>query len=109
MTCLRSQGIEREKQGLACNLGQVVLLLLQGKKIAGKHPALDILGDEGSGAYQEKSYSIFHVQTFEEELRYKFEKKYNVSAVEILENVYRKPLANRYSPRFRFYTKIRAL
>ena len=42
-------------------------------------------------------------KTFDEELTYKFEQKYNVAPLEILENVYRKPLANRYLASFSFF------
>ena len=55
------------------------------------------MGDEGSGAYLGKKviqYSLYEI--FEKDLKDKFEKKYNTSAAEILENVYQKPLPNRY-------------
>jgi glucosamine kinase len=85
--------------GLACNLGTgSFAVYYDGKTIAKQAPGIGyILGDEGSGAYLgKKVVQYFLYSTFDEELRYKFEDKYKTTAVEILENVYRKPLANRY-------------
>jgi N-acetylglucosamine kinase-like BadF-type ATPase len=56
-----------------------------------------ILGDEGSGAYLGKKviqYYLYH--TFDEELNARFEKRFHTSHIEILDHVYKKPLANRY-------------
>jgi hypothetical protein len=41
--------------------------------------------------------------TFDEELKYRFEDKYQMTGVEILENVYRKPFANRFMASFCFF------
>jgi len=63
-----------------------------------------VLGDEGSGAYLgKKVVQYFLYNTFDEDLRYKFDIKYNTNPVEILENVYRKPLANRYLASFSLF------
>jgi glucosamine kinase len=69
-----------------------------GKKIVKNSPGLGyVLGDEGSGAYLgRKVLQYFLYNTFDEELRYKFDAKYATTRVEILENVYKKPLPNRY-------------
>ncbi|HKO80441.1 MAG TPA: hypothetical protein VJU78_08605, partial [Chitinophagaceae bacterium] len=47
-----------------------------------------------------KVIQYYLYNTFDEELRYIFEDKYKITPVEILENVYRKPLANRYLASF---------
>lgn len=60
-----------------------------------------ILGDEGSGAYLGKHILQYYLyNSFDDELKFKFEAKFNTSRDEILENVYRKPLANRYLASF---------
>jgi glucosamine kinase len=86
-------------KGLACNLGTgSFCCYYNGKKIVKQTPGTGyILGDEGSGAYLGKKVIQYYLYgTFDEELRYKFDEKYKTSPVEVLENVYRKPLANRY-------------
>jgi glucosamine kinase len=74
-----------------------------GKKIVRNSPGLGyVLGDEGSGAYLGKKvlqYFLYHI--FDPELHNKFQKKYGVSAADILDAVYKKPLPNRY---IAFYT-----
>ncbi len=56
-----------------------------------------VLGDEGSGAYLGKKVIQYYLyNTYDEELRARFEKRFQVTRSEILENVYKKPLANRY-------------
>ena len=85
--------------GLACNLGTgSFACYYNGKKIAKQSPGIGyILGDEGSGAYLGKKVVQYYLyNTFDEELMFRFDKKYQTSRVEIIENVYRKPLANRY-------------
>ena len=69
-----------------------------GKKIVKNSPGIGyVLGDEGSGAFLgRKVLQYFLYNTFDEELRYKFDAKYATTNVEILENVYKKPLPNRY-------------
>ena len=55
------------------------------------------MGDEGSGAYLGKKVIQYYLyDTFDEELRDRFAATYNTTAAEILENVYKKPLPNRY-------------
>lgn len=69
-----------------------------GKKIVKNSPGLGyVLGDEGSGAYLGRKVVQYYLYgTFDEELRYKFDDKYKTNAADILENVYKKPLPNRY-------------
>lgn len=69
-----------------------------GKKIVSNSPGLGyVLGDEGSGAYLGKKVVQYYLyNTFDEELKARFEDKYRTTAAEILEHVYKKPLPNRY-------------
>ncbi|NLR61262.1 N-acetylglucosamine kinase [Chitinophaga polysaccharea] len=69
-----------------------------GKEIVKNNPGLGyILGDEGSGAYLGKKVLQYYLyNSFDEDLHARFEYKYKTNKDEILENVYRKPLANRY-------------
>ncbi|NSL90554.1 N-acetylglucosamine kinase [Chitinophaga solisilvae] len=73
-----------------------------GEKIVKNNPGLGfILGDEGSGAYLGRKVLQYYLyNTFDEELMARFDQKFNTSKDEILENIYRKPLANRYLSRF---------
>lgn len=87
------------QKGIACILGTGSnSCFFNGKKIVKNSPGLGyILGDEGSGAYLGKKVIQYYLYgTFDEDLRYKFDDRYKINGIEILENVYRKPLANRY-------------
>lgn len=98
-----ARALNGHEAGLACNLGTgSFAVYYDGKTIAKQAPGIGyILGDEGSGAYLGKKVLQYYLyNTFDEELRYKFEKRYSASPVDILENVYRKPLANRYMATF---------
>lgn len=98
-----ARGLNGRKKGITCNLGTgSFAIYYDGKKIARKAPGIGyILGDEGSGAYLGKKLIQYYLyNTLDEELRYRFEEKYKTSNIEILENVYRKPLANRYLASF---------
>lgn len=93
-------------KGMACNLGTgSFACYYDGKKIAKTSPGIGyILGDEGSGAYLGKKVIQYYLyNTFDEELRYKFDNKYATSRSEILDNVYRKPLPNRYMASFALF------
>jgi glucosamine kinase len=88
-----------DEKGIACILGTGSnSCYYNGKKIVKNSPGIGyVLGDEGSGAYLgRKVLQYFLYDTFDEELRYKFDAKYATTNVEILENVYKKPLPNRY-------------
>ena len=88
----------REK-GIACILGTGAnSCYYNGKKIVKNSPGLGyILGDEGSGSYLGKKVIQYYLyNTFDEDLMYRFNKQFNVTKDEILNSVYKKPLANRY-------------
>ncbi|HEY2722261.1 MAG TPA: N-acetylglucosamine kinase [Chitinophagaceae bacterium] len=76
-----------------------------GKKIVKNSPGLGyVLGDEGSGAYLGKKVLQYYLyETFDEELKLKFDAKYSTTTVEILESVYKKPLPNRYLAGFAIF------
>lgn len=89
---------DREK-GIACILGTGSnSCYYDGKKIVKNSPGLGyVLGDEGSGAYLGKKVIQYYLYgTFDDELRGRFDATYTTNAAEILENVYKKSLPNRY-------------
>lgn len=91
------------EKGIACILGTGSnSCYYNGKKIVKNSPGLGyILGDEGSGAYLGKSLVQHYLyDLMDEDLRAKFDAKFVTTPQEILENVYRKPLANRYLASF---------
>ncbi len=88
-----------KQKGIACILGTGSnSCYYDGKKIVKNSPGIGyILGDEGSGAYLGKKVVQYYLyNTFDEELRARFEKRFLVSNIEILDHVYKQPLANRY-------------
>lgn len=92
-------GLCGSSRGMVCNLGTGSFsCYFDGKKIAKDSPGLGyVLGDEGSGAYLGKKVIQYYLyNTFDEELRYKFDAKYVTNRKEILENVYKRPFPNRY-------------
>ncbi|MBW7891340.1 MAG: N-acetylglucosamine kinase [Chitinophagaceae bacterium] len=92
-----------DDKGVACILGTgSSSCYYNGKKISVNRPGLGyVLGDEGSGAYLgRKVLQYFMYGTFDDELMEQFNTKYHLSASEILDNVYKKPLANRYLASF---------
>ena len=87
------------KKGVACILGTGSnSCYYDGKKIVKNSPGLGyVLGDEGSGAYLGRKVIQYYLYgTFDDELRGRFDLTYTTNASEILENVYKKPLPNRY-------------
>lgn len=95
-----------KSKGVACILGTgSSSCYFDGRKIAKSSPGLGfVLGDEGSGAYLGKKVLQYYLyNTFDEELRYKFDAKYVTTAKEILENVYKQPLPNRYLASFNLF------
>jgi glucosamine kinase len=87
------------KKGIACILGTGSnSCYYNGKKIVKNSPGLGyVLGDEGSGAYLGKKVLQYYLyNTFDEDLASRFDAKYVTNTKEILENVYKKPLPNRY-------------
>jgi glucosamine kinase len=73
-----------------------------GKKIVSNSPGLGyVLGDEGSGAYLGKKVLQYYLyKTFDEDLDFKFNDTYKTTKAEILEQVYKHPLPNRYLAEF---------
>jgi len=87
------------QKGIACILGTGSnSCYFNGKKIMKNSPGLGyVLGDEGSGAYLGKKVLQYYLyNTFDEDLLNRFDKQFNTNKIEILESVYKKPLANRY-------------
>jgi glucosamine kinase len=99
-------GLCGSTRGMVCNLGTgSFCCYFDGKKIAKSSPGLGyVLGDEGSGAYLGKKVIQYYLyDTFDEDLRYKFDAKFVTNRQEILENVYKKPLPNRYLASFTLF------
>ncbi|MDE3235513.1 MAG: N-acetylglucosamine kinase [Bacteroidota bacterium] len=93
-------------KGIACILGTGSnSCYYNGKKIVKNSPGLGyILGDEGSGAYLGKKVVQHYLyKTFDEDLRARFDARFTTTEMEILENVYKKPLANRYLASFAIF------
>lgn len=92
-----------DNKGVACILGTgSSACFYNGKKITINKPGLGyVLGDEGSGAYLGKKVLQYYLyQTFDEELNGRFELKYKLTQTDILDNIYKKPMANRYLASF---------
>jgi len=91
------------EKGVACILGTGSnSCYYNGKKIIKNSPGLGyVLGDEGSGAYLGKKVVQYYLyNTFDDDLRARFDAKYTASAHEILEHVYKEPQPNRYLASF---------
>ncbi len=92
-----------DEKGVACILGTGSnSCYYNGKKIVKNSPGLGyVLGDEGSGAYLgKKVIQYFLYKTFEPDLMDRFDAKFNLTAPEILDAVYKKPLPNRFLSQF---------
>ncbi|MBM3441011.1 MAG: N-acetylglucosamine kinase [Bacteroidetes bacterium] len=76
-----------------------------GRRMVRNSPGLGyVLGDEGSGAYLGKKVLQYYLyKTFDAELMDRFEKKYKTDKLSILDQVYRKPLPNRYLASFALF------
>ena len=101
-----SRALLAHNKGIACILGTGSnSCYYNGKKIVKNSPGLGyVLGDEGSGAFLGKKvlqYYLYNI--FDEELRAKFDALYATNTVEILENVYKKPMPNRYLASFSIF------
>ncbi len=95
-----------KQKGIACILGTGSnSCFYNGRKMIKNSPGIGfILGDEGSGSYLGKKVIQYYLyQTFDEELMTSFEKRFLTSPMEILENVYKKPMANRYLASFAIF------
>jgi glucosamine kinase len=94
------------EKGIACILGTGSnSCYYNGKTIVRNSPGIGyVLGDEGSGAYLGKKVLQYYLyETFDEDLRSRFDAKYVTTPVEILDNVYKKPLPNRYLASFALF------
>lgn len=92
-------GLCGRQKGIACILGTgSSSCYYDGRRIKKNSPGLGYaLGDEGSGAYLGKKVLQYYLyNTFDEDLRARFDAAYLTNVTEILENVYKKPLPNRY-------------
>jgi len=95
-------------KGIACILGTGSnSCYFNGKRIVKNNPGLGfILGDEGSGSHMGKKVIQHYLyNTFDAELIEKFESMYPVDASEILDNVYKRPLPNRYLAGYVFFLR----
>ncbi|MBS1591365.1 MAG: N-acetylglucosamine kinase [Bacteroidetes bacterium] len=95
-----------KEKGIACILGTGSnSCFYNGKKIISNSPGIGyVLGDEGSGAYLGKKIIQYYLyNTFDDELKNSFEKMFNTNPIEILEKVYKQPLANRYLASFAIF------
>ena len=88
-----------DEKGIACILGTGSnSCFYNGKKVVKNSPGLGfILGDEGSGTHLGKKVLQYYLyNTFDAELMDKFKEKYPQTNSEILDNIYKKELPNRY-------------
>ncbi len=93
-------------KGICCIMGTGSnSCYFDGRRIVKNSPGLGyVLGDEGSGAYLGKKVLQYYLyNTFDEELRYKFDAKYTTNTTEILDSVYKQPLPNRYLASFTLF------
>ncbi|RFM28936.1 BadF/BadG/BcrA/BcrD ATPase family protein [Deminuibacter soli] len=95
-----------DDKGIACILGTGSnSCFYNGKKIVKNSPGLGyVLGDEGSGTYLGKKVIQYYLyNTFDEDLKARFDARFTTTPAEILENVYKKPLPNRYLAAFTIF------
>jgi len=95
-----------KEKGMACILGTGAnSCYYNGKKIVKNSPGLGyVLGDEGSGAYLGKKVIQYYLyNTFDDDLKHRFETLFQTTTMEILENVYKKPMPNRYLAAFTIF------
>lgn len=91
------------EKGIACILGTGSnSCFFSGKKIMKNSPGLGyVLGDEGSGAYLGRKVIQYYLyNTFDPDLRDKFDAQFKTGMSEILEAVYKGPFPNRYMAGF---------
>jgi N-acetylglucosamine kinase-like BadF-type ATPase len=94
------------EKGIACILGTGSgSCYYNGRRIVKNSPGLGfILGDEGSGAYLGKKVIQHYLyNTFDEDLRSRFDAKFVTNASEILNAVYKHALPNRYLASFAIF------
>jgi glucosamine kinase len=98
-----AKGLCGNEKGIACILGTGSnSCFYNGKKVVKNSPGLGyVLGDEGSGTHMgKKVLQHYMYNTFDAELMDKFEAKYKTTASEILDNVYKEEMPNRYLASF---------
>jgi N-acetylglucosamine kinase-like BadF-type ATPase len=103
-----ARGLCGKNKGIACILGTGSnSCSFDGETIVKNSPGLGyILGDEGSGAYLGKKVLQYYLyKTFDEDLLHRFDIKYALKPEEILDKVYKQPLANRYLATFALFLK----
>jgi glucosamine kinase len=86
-------------EGIACILGTGSNnCLYDGHDIIDQIPSLGFwLGDEGSGGYLGKTIVVKYLhRELPEDLYQKFENRYAINRIDVLENAYKKPFPNRY-------------
>jgi len=94
------------EKGVACILGTGSnSCYYNGKNIVKNSPGIGyVLGDEGSGAYLGKKVLQYYLyDTFDEDLRARFDARFVTTTSEILDSVYKKPLPNRYMASFTLF------
>ncbi len=94
------------EKGIACILGTGSnSCYFNGKRIVRNRPGIGyILGDEGSGAYLgKKVIQHYFYETFDDDLRARFDAKFVTTDNEILFAVYKQPLPNRYLASFAIF------
>jgi glucosamine kinase len=95
-----------DEKGIACILGTgSSSCYYNGKRIVKSSPGLGfILGDEGSGAYLGKKVIQYYLyNTFDGDLRSRFDAKFVTNVNEILNAVYKESLPNRYLASFAIF------
>lgn len=101
-----ARSVCQHNKGIACILGTGSnSCYFNGKKIIKNSPGLGyVLGDEGSGAYLGKKVIQYYLyKTFDEELKYRFEDKFKMEEIEILDHVYKQALPNRFLASFTIF------
>jgi len=94
------------EKGIACILGTGSnSCYYNGKTIVKNSPGIGyVLGDEGSGAYLGKKVIQYYLyNTFDEDLRARFDARFVTNPSEILDSIYKKPLPNRYMASFTLF------
>lgn len=95
-----------DEKGIACILGTGSnSCYYNGKSIVKNSPGIGyVLGDEGSGSYLGKKVIQYYMyNTFDEDLRARFDAKFVTTPVEVLDNVYKQPFPNRYLASFALF------
>jgi N-acetylglucosamine kinase-like BadF-type ATPase len=101
-----ARSLLQNEKGIACILGTGSnAAYYDGKKIAKNSPGLGyVLGDEGSGSYLGKKVLQHYLyKTFDEDLMLNFDACFNTNKNDILNTVYKQPLANRYLASFSIF------